>query len=191
MERRLRRIDDTARSAPNADHQLLLRFASPDWQETTSTKSQSYIGLAQSHWIWSETVQYRSLVANVNIFSSVNQMMLSSHGSSLHIGDFIFIFIHQNGVQTFHKVLYSDVLKEGWDLPWSVLYKVAGFDWWWKNFENRSARGKSVVAPFSGHGVYMGWSDFTYLCSQCDRHFVGQHVVLCLVKWWRFVALFE
>ena len=27
--------------------------------------------------------------------------------------------------------------------------------------------------------------------SQCDRHFVGQHVALCVVKWWRFVALFE
>jgi len=39
--------------------------------------------------------------------------------------------------------------------------------------------------------VYIGWSDVTYLCSQCDRHFVGQHVVLCVVKWWRFVALFE
>ena len=35
------------------------------------------------------------------------------------------------------------------------------------------------------------WSDVTYLWSQCDRHFVGQHVVLCVVKWWRFVALFE
>jgi len=37
----------------------------------------------------------------------------------------------------------------------------------------------------------MGWSDVTYLWSQCDRHCVGQHVVLCVVKWWRFVALFE
>ena len=35
---------------------------------------------------------------------------------------------------------------------------------------------------------YIGWSDVTYLWSQCDRHFVGQHVVLCVVKWWRFVA---
>jgi len=34
-------------------------------------------------------------------------------------------------------------------------------------------------------------SDVTYLWSQCDRHFVGQDVVLCVVKWWRFVALFE
>jgi len=41
------------------------------------------------------------------------------------------------------------------------------------------------------HHVYIGWSDVTYLWSQCDRHFVGQHVVLCVVKWWRFVALFE
>jgi len=39
--------------------------------------------------------------------------------------------------------------------------------------------------------IYIGWSDVTYLWSQCDRHFVGQHVVLCVVKWWRFVALFE
>jgi len=40
-------------------------------------------------------------------------------------------------------------------------------------------------------GLYIGWSDVTYLWSQCYRHFVGQHVVLCAVKWWRFVALFE
>jgi len=39
--------------------------------------------------------------------------------------------------------------------------------------------------------LYIGWSDVTYLWSQCDRHFVGQHVVLFVVKWWRFVALFE
>jgi len=39
--------------------------------------------------------------------------------------------------------------------------------------------------------VYIGWSDVTYLWSQCDRHFVGQHIVPCVVKWWRFVALFE
>jgi len=39
--------------------------------------------------------------------------------------------------------------------------------------------------------VYIGWSDVIYLWSQCDRHFVGQHVVLCVVKWWRYVALFE
>jgi len=26
--------------------------------------------------------------------------------------------------------------------------------------------------------LYIGWSDITYLWSQCDRHFVGQHVVL-------------
>jgi len=38
---------------------------------------------------------------------------------------------------------------------------------------------------------YIEWSDITYLWSQCDRHFVGQHVVLCVVKCWRFVALFE
>ena len=25
----------------------------------------------------------------------------------------------------------------------------------------------------------------------CDRHFVGQYVVLCAVKWWRLVALLE
>jgi len=39
--------------------------------------------------------------------------------------------------------------------------------------------------------VYIGWSDVTYLWSQCDRHFVRQHVVLCVAKWWRFVALFQ
>jgi len=38
---------------------------------------------------------------------------------------------------------------------------------------------------------YIRWSDVTYLWSQCDRHFVGQHVILCVVKWWRFVVLFE
>ena len=38
--------------------------------------------------------------------------------------------------------------------------------------------------------TYVGWSDVTYLWSQCDRHFVGQRVVLCVVKWWRFVVLF-
>ena len=37
----------------------------------------------------------------------------------------------------------------------------------------------------------MRWSDVTYLWPQCDRHFVGQHVVLCVVKSWRFVALFK
>jgi len=39
--------------------------------------------------------------------------------------------------------------------------------------------------------LHIGWSDVTYLWSQCDRHFVSQHVVLCVVKWWRFVALLE
>ena len=39
--------------------------------------------------------------------------------------------------------------------------------------------------------LYIRWSDVTYLWSQCDRHFVGQHVGLFVVKWWRFVALFE
>jgi len=39
--------------------------------------------------------------------------------------------------------------------------------------------------------LYIGWSDVIYLWSQCDRHFVGQHVVLCVVKWWTFVSLFE
>ena len=37
----------------------------------------------------------------------------------------------------------------------------------------------------------LGRSDVTYLWSQCDHHFVGQHVALCVVKWWRFVTLFE
>ena len=31
----------------------------------------------------------------------------------------------------------------------------------------------------------------SHLWSQCDRHFVGQLVVLCVVKWWRFVVLLE
>ena len=39
--------------------------------------------------------------------------------------------------------------------------------------------------------VYFERSDVTYLWSQCNRHFVGQHVVLCVVKWWRLVALLE
>ena len=41
------------------------------------------------------------------------------------------------------------------------------------------------------YSLYIGWSDVIYLWSHCDRHFVGQHVVLCVVKWWRFVALFN
>ena len=36
--------------------------------------------------------------------------------------------------------------------------------------------------------IYIGWSDVTYLWSQCDRHIVCQHVVVCVVKWWRFVT---
>jgi len=31
----------------------------------------------------------------------------------------------------------------------------------------------------------------SHMWSQCDRHFVGQHAVLCVVKWWRLVGLFE
>jgi len=27
--------------------------------------------------------------------------------------------------------------------------------------------------------LYIGWSDVSYLWSQCNRHFVSQHVVLC------------
>jgi len=30
--------------------------------------------------------------------------------------------------------------------------------------------------------LHIGCSDVTYLWSQRDRHFVGQHVVLCVVK---------
>ena len=48
-----------------------------------------------------------------------------------------------------------------------------------------------VFCCIERHMLYIGWSDVTYLWSQCDRNFVGQHVVLCVVKWWRFVALFE
>jgi len=32
--------------------------------------------------------------------------------------------------------------------------------------------------------LYTGWSDVTYLWSQCDRHSVGQHVVLWLNFIW-------
>jgi len=35
------------------------------------------------------------------------------------------------------------------------------------------------------------WRHIYVVGSQCDRHFVGQHVVLCVVKWWRFDVLFE
>jgi len=38
--------------------------------------------------------------------------------------------------------------------------------------------------------AYTGWSDVTALWSQHDLHFVGQHIILCAVKW-RFVALFK
>ena len=54
---------------------------------------------------------------------------------------------------------------------------------------NANRRGDN--APPCRTPQYIGWSDVTYLWSQCDRHFVCQHVVLCVVKWWRFVALFE
>jgi len=39
--------------------------------------------------------------------------------------------------------------------------------------------------------VYVG-EVTSQLCghSQHDLHFVGQHVVLYVVKWWKFVALF-
>jgi len=56
---------------------------------------------------------------------------------------------------------------------------------------------QKLILVLLSHGVlktstvYIGWSDITYLWSQCDHHFVGQHVILCVVKWWRFVALFE
>ena len=60
---------------------------------------------------------------------------------------------------------------------------------------SRHGTGDDVSGEWAGKwaftAVYIGWSDVTYLWSQCDRHFVGQHVVLCVVKWWRFVALFE
>jgi len=32
----------------------------------------------------------------------------------------------------------------------------------------------------------------SHICGRnATAYFVGQHVVLCVVKWWRFVALFE
>ena len=52
-------------------------------------------------------------------------------------------------------------------------------------------RSLDVAFPTFKCYLYIGWSDITYLCSQSDRHFVGQHVVLCVAKWWTFVALFE
>jgi len=51
--------------------------------------------------------------------------------------------------------------------------------------------GRRGVKKSTFFALYIGWSDVTYLWSQCDRHFVGQHVILYVVKWWRFVALFE
>jgi len=49
-----------------------------------------------------------------------------------------------------------------------------------------------LLLAFKMHAHYIyGEVTSHYLWSQCDRHFVGQHVVLCVVKWWRFVALFE
>jgi len=36
--------------------------------------------------------------------------------------------------------------------------------------------------------LYIGWSDVTALWSQHDPYCVGQHVILCVVKWWRFVS---
>ena len=80
-----------------------------------------------------------------------------------------------------------------------LLYKI------WSNYKEEKLssmhdlelrRRCGLVSNYFDHLLlYIGWSDVTYLWPQCDRHFVGQHVVLCVVKWWikwwRFVALFE
>jgi len=39
--------------------------------------------------------------------------------------------------------------------------------------------------------LYIGWSDVTYLWSQYNLYFVEQNIVQCVVKWQRFLALFE
>jgi len=80
----------------------------------------------------------------------------------------------QNG-QCYFPSMWMD--KKSWQTPFSVC----------KN-------GNPNPDPTNSNptdGKYIGWSDVTYLWSQCDRHFVGQHVVLCVVRWWRFVVLFE
>jgi len=62
------------------------------------------------------------------------------------------------------------------------------------NNNNNSLNGATIIRVLYGstvRQVYIWWSDVTYLWSQCDRNFVGQHVVLCVVKWWRSVELFE
>ena len=64
----------------------------------------------------------------------------------------------------------------------------------WRRCVRRSRYCEMVdtfIADTQQHQLYVTWSDVTYLWSQCNRHSVGQHVVLCVVKWWRFVALFE
>jgi len=52
---------------------------------------------------------------------------------------------------------------------------------------------RNIEAGISAGGanVYLGWSDVTALWSQYDLHLGGQHVVLCVVKRWRSVALFQ
>jgi len=48
-----------------------------------------------------------------------------------------------------------------------------------KNVKNvKRAVNKKLKSVFSFTIIYV-----TYLWSQSDRHFVGQHVVLCAVKW--------
>jgi len=53
-------------------------------------------------------------------------------------------------------------------------------------------RVKHLVCPQKGIPLQlsgdMHGADVIYLWSQCDRYFVGQHVVLCVVKCWRFVT---
>ena len=82
-------------------------------------------------------------------------------------------------MKLFEEKLKINSVTKFWGV-WSSLVRCLYFD---------PGRSK-ILSPDSW--LYIGWSDtVTYLWLQCDRHFVGQHVVLCVVKWWRFVALFE
>jgi len=65
------------------------------------------------------------------------------------------------------------------DVNWFSYFFIVGF--------SSKFNSKVIISD----ALYIGWSDVTYLWSQCDRHFVCQQVVLGVVKWWKFVALFE
>jgi len=80
-------------------------------------------------------------------------------------------------MKLFEEKLKINSVTKFWGV-WSSLVRGLYFD---------PGRSK-ILSPDSW--LYIGWSDVTYLWLR-DRHFVGQHVVLCVVKWWRFVALFK